>query len=444
MFIVGTVEDKGRCSSHPPRNVKSPKKSPSPPRESDDRAAPAAALVPTKPFSPAWLDQLHVAGSGSTRRLEVVAIHTPLSTVARSNFGNSGETTSIFVAPSSALDIRHTFENIDFILHSQGLVSISPAKEETGSTTADSVLLFLFEHNSPLAPASFQDAAAQIDGIRQLGPAYFQRFPSHHFFTRVYRPSAITTSLLNRTSTFCAEQDWLTLPFELHHKTSFDSLLDTLARTTCLLQQLDHITSLDPTLARRSMAQELLGNCLGARAQLEQWYISAFDPRRRRYWISHEQGEQIPFPEPFAFQDPLASLSFTYYWAAQVLLAPCLETAVHSVFSPAVDAYPHQAFPDLPPQLAIDPDSYGTFKVREMAVNVCRGLDYALAVTTQPDALVFPVKVVETFYAGLANQTGDGTLELMWLGAFRERMASRARDIAGVMMEKDWVDLAEW
>lgn len=401
-------------------------------------------MVPTKPLSPAWLDQLLVAASGSTHRLEIVAIHTPLSTVARSNFGDSGESTSVFVAPTSALDIRPTYQDIDFILHSQCLVSISPAKEETGSTTTDSVLLFLFEQNSPLATNNFQDATAHMNGIRQLGPVCFQRFPSHHFFARVCRPSAITTALLNRTSTFCAEQDWLTFPFELHHKTSFDSLLDTLARMTCLLQQLDHITTLEPTLARRSMAQDLLGNCLGARAQLEQWYISAFDPRRRRCWISHDQGEQIPFPEPFAFQDALSSLSFTYYWAAQILLAPCLEAAVHSVFSPAVDAYPHQAFPNLPPQLAIDPDSYGSFKVREMAVNVCRGLDYALAVTTQPDALVFPVKVVETFYAGLANQTGDGTLELMWLGTFRERMASRARGIAGAMMEKDWVDLAEW
>lgn len=441
MFIVGTVEDKGRCSSHPPRNVKSPKKSPSPPMEAEHRAS---SLVPLQPLSPAWLDQLHVEGTGSTRRLEIVALHTPLGTVARSNFGDSGETTAIYVAPTSALDIRPSFENIDFKLRSQCLVSVSPAKEEAGSSTADSALLFLFEHNFPLASAGFHDATAQMEGIRQLGPAEFQRFPSHHFFSRVYRPCAITTALMNRTSTFCAEQDWVTLPFELHHKTSFDSLLDTLARITCLLRQLDHITALDPTLARRSMAQDLLGNCLGARAQLEQWYVSAFDPRRRRYWVSHDQGEQIPFPEPFSFQDPLSSLSFTYYWAAQVLLAPCLETAVHSVFSPVVDAYPHQAFPDLPPQLAIDPDSYGAVRVREMAVNVCRALDFALAVTTQPDALAFPVKVAETFYAGLANQTGDGTLELMWLGAFRERVSSRARDIAGVMMEKDWVDFAQW
>lgn len=364
--------------------------------------------------------------------------------MARSNFGDSGETTAIYVAPTSALDIRPTFENIDFKLRSQCLTSISPAKEEAGSATADSVLLFLFEQNFPLPPVNFQDATVQMEGVRQLGPAEFQRFPSHHFFTRVFRPSAITTALLSRTSTFCASHDWATLPFELHHKSSFDSLLDILARTTPLLQPLDHITALDPTLTRRSMAQELLGNCLGARTQLEQWYVSTFDPRRRRYWISHDQGEQIPFPEPFAFQDPLASLSFTYYWAAQVLLAPCLETAVHSVFSPVVDAYPHQAFPDLPPQLAIDPDSYGTVRVREMAVNVCRALDFALVVTTQPDLLAFPVKVVETFYAGLANQTGDGTLELMWLGAFRERVSKRARDIAGAMMEKDWVDLAQW
>jgi hypothetical protein len=321
---------------------------------------------------------------------------------------------------------------------------MSQAKEEAGPASANGVLLFLFEHNFPLAPASFHDATARVQGIRQLGPARFQSFPSHHLFTRVYRPSAITTALLSRTSTFCAEKDWITLPFELHHKTSFDRLLDTLAQATCLLQQLDQIAALDPTLARRSMAQGLLGNLLGARAQLEQWYVAEFDPRRRRYWVSQDQGEQIPFPEPFAFQDSLASLAFTYYWAAQVLLAPCLETAVHSVFSPVVDAYPQQAFPDLPPQLAIDPNSYGVVRVREMAVNVCRGLNFALAVTTQPDALALPVKVAEAFYAGLANQTGDGALELMWLVAFRERVSSRTRDIAGAMMEKDWVDFAQW
>lgn len=305
------------------------------------------------------------------------------------------------------------------------------------------MLLFLFEHNSPLTPTSFQDPATQANGVRQLGPAYFQRFPSHHFFARVFRPSAVTTALLNRTGTFCAEREWISLPFEQHHKSSFDRLLDIMAQITSLLQQLDHITTLDPTLARRHMAQDLLGNFLSMQAQLEQWYAAAFDPRRPRFWISQGQEAQIPFPEPFSFQDSLTSLLFTYYWALQVLFVPCLGTLVHSIFSPVVDAYP-QTFPDLPPHLTIDPDSYSPFKVREMAVNVCRALDNLLAGTTQPDTLAFPVKVVETFYAGLVNQTGDGALEMMWLGAFRERMASRGQEIAGVMMTRDWMDLAEW
>lgn len=381
--------------------------------------------------------------SGSTRRLQTTAIHTPLRTVARSNFGDSGETTSIFVAPASALNVRPTFEDLEFELHYQCLVSISPAKEESGPSNADSVLLFLFEHNSPLTPTGFQDPMAQANGIRQLGPASFQRFPSHHFFARVYRPSAIATALLNRTSTFCAEQEWINLPFELHHKTSFDRLLDIMAQVTPLLLQLDHMSSLDPTLARRLLAQDLLENFLRAQAQLGQWYTAAFDPRRPRYWVSQGEEAQIPFPEPFTFQDSLSSLIFTYYWTAQVLFLPCLGTLVHSIFSPVIDAYP-QVFPALPPHLTIDPDSYSTFKVREMAVSVCRGLDNALAGTTQPDMLAFPVKVLETFYAGIVNHEGDGTLELMWLGAFRERMASRGQNIAGAMMTKDWVDLADW
>ncbi|KAI3401284.1 hypothetical protein diail_11990 [Diaporthe ilicicola] len=216
-----------------------------------------------------------------------------------------------------------------------------------------------------------------------------------------------------------------------------------MAQIAPLLQQLDHISSLDPTLARRLVAQDLLGNFLRAQAQLGQWYTAAFDPRRPRYWISQDGNAQIPFPEPFCFQDSLTSLLFTYYWAVQVLFLPCLGTLVHHIFSPVVDAYPH-VFPDLPPHLTVDPDSYSTFKIREMAVTVCRGLDNALAGTTQPDMLVFPVKVLETFYSGIVNQAGDGTLELMWLGSFRERMALRGQDIAGATMTRDWVDLAEW
>ncbi len=37
--------------------------------------------------------------------------------------------------------------------------------------------------------------AKEPDAIRELGPAAYQAFPAHHFFARVYRPSAVSAKL---------------------------------------------------------------------------------------------------------------------------------------------------------------------------------------------------------------------------------------------------------
>ncbi|KUI65575.1 hypothetical protein VM1G_00544 [Cytospora mali] len=445
VFIVGTLEDKGRCSSHPPRNSKGSKKSPSP-RLSEDSAT-ESELVPVKPLQPAWNDQIVVSSARTTRRVQVVALYTPLSAVARGNCkAKSGETTVLSLPPYRPLDVRPTFGNADFALHSQCLAHISPAKDDPDSTVPESLLLFLFEQNSSLACSNlppWSDPVAQRNRIRQLGPGHFRTFPSHHFFTRIYRPSAITTALLNRKGTFCADPEWTTVPFELHHKRSFDRLLDLVAQAPALLQRLDQLLALDPTLGRRLVAQDLLANCLNLQAQLEQWYTAVLNDPQPPYWLSPQDNGEIPFSDTFSFRDPATSLCFTYYWSVQVLFIPCLEMLIHSIFSPVVDVYP-PVFPDLPPQLNTNPDNYGPRVVREFAANVCRGLDHALATTTQPDTLAFPVQVVENFYGALNVQTGDGALELMWLGGFRGRMGMRGQDLADMVIGKRWTDLASW
>ncbi|ROW12720.1 hypothetical protein VMCG_00297 [Cytospora schulzeri] len=447
VFIVGTVEDKGRCSSHPPRNSKGSKKSPSPPRTSEIGPT-DSELVPVKPLQAAWNDQILVSSAGKTYRVQVAALYTPLSAVSRGHYKGKGETTVLSLSPYTPLDVQPTFGDADFELHSQCLSHISPAKDDPDLTVPESVLLFLFEQNASLASSNlppWSDPIAQQNRIRQLGPGHFRKFPSHHFFARVYRPSIITTALLNRKGTFCADPEWTTVPFELHHKTTFDRLLDLVAQAPALLQRLDQLLVLDPTLARRLVAQDLLGNCLSLQSQLEQWFsaILRFSGPEPLYWVDPQENGEIPFSDRFSFQDPLTALSLTYYWSVQALMIPCLEMLLHSIFSPVVDVYP-PVFPDLPPQLNVNPDNYGPRVVREIAANVCRALDYVLATTMQPDMLALPVQVVETFYGALNVQTGDGALELMWLGSFRGRMAIRGQDLANEVMGRSWADLAAW
>lgn len=314
------------------------------------------------------------------------------------------------------------------------------------------MLLYLYEHNTSLSYtglAPWKDPIALENRMRQLGPGHFATFPAHHFFARVYRPAAIVTALLNRKPTFCGDPEWVTTPWERHPKAPLDRLLDILSQIPSLLQRLDHILGLEPTMARRLLVQDLLENCLSVQAALEHWHASLHHSNYRSqaaYWISLDQSEaQLPFTDVLSFRDALTSVTFLYYWTAQVLFYPCIELLCHTLFSPVVDSY-SQVYPDLPAHLHIDPGAYGTLKTREIATNVCRGLDAALANSAQPDLLAFPVHMVETFYGGLnvVAQMGEGTMELMWLVGLRTRMMARGQALASAAMGRRWTELAEW
>lgn len=316
------------------------------------------------------------------------------------------------------------------------------------------MLLFLHEQNASLAytgPASWQNYIAQGNKIRQLGAGYFATFPAHHFFVRVYRPAAIITALLNRKPTFCGDPEWVSAPWAHYPKAPFDRLLDILSQIPSLFQRVDQLLGLEPTVARRLMAQDLLESCLGVQDALGQWHVALHQTIYRSqppYWINTNQSDsQLPFTDVFCFSDQLTSITFLYYWAAQVLFYPCIELLSHTIYSPVVDAYSEaQLYPELPQHLNIDPGVFGPNKTMEIAANVCRGLDAALARSTQPDLLAFPVHVVETLYRSLnaVAQTGDGTLELLWLGMFRGRMMVRGQALAGAVTGRGFKDLAEW
>lgn len=206
------------------------------------------------------------------------------------------------------------------------------------------------------------------------------------------------------------------------------------------------------------MAQDLLGNCLSLERQLSAWHSatdpgSAADPTSPTassvFWVPDSSAgspswAQIPFADTtFAFPSALAAVTAVYYWTALVLLHPCIERLHQTIFQRVIDAFP-QAEPALPRHLRVDPAAYSPLKVRELAANVCRSLDFALGATAQPDLLVVPLYVVLEFYRGICEATGDGQLEIMWCESFRARLAAKGSDIADVVGGRRWRDLAAW
>ncbi|KAL8319793.1 hypothetical protein RB601_003168 [Gaeumannomyces tritici] len=464
IFIIGTPEQGGRCSSHPRRTVPSrnSKKSTTPSRsdsssrsEEPERVEHEEAshsekleLVAIEPLRPAWDDIVALSRRGIVYHTQISALNTSLAAIVHGDEMNRGKATRLFFPPYVPPDTRSSMRNDEFELRSQCMVHLSETEETRNdlgeSVGTNSICLFLFEQNNSMSSSAWAGASTQESSARQLGPGSFQGFPAHHFFVRVLRHNGICTALLNRKSTFLAEPEWTMVPWESHPKSALDRLFDILALLPGLLERADRIMASDPTLERRLLAKELLTSCLQVEDLLNGWYLSN-DPSTA-FWVDESGGleARIPFADALAFRDGATALGLSHYWAALVCLWPCVERLHQAVFQPVLDEFP-QTFPDLSGELLhMDPARYAAKEARELAACVCRSLDGTLAATVQPDLAAVPLAVAEGFYRELNATTGDGCLELIWCEAFRSRLAAKGQEIADVIQGRDWAELARF
>ncbi len=141
VFIIGTVEDGGRCSSHPPRVVRSKK-----------AKAEKLELGPVQPLQPAWDDLVSLSSGEALYSVQIAALHTNLQTVSREiDDGNDSKITKLSLQPYSPADTRPSANEEDFELRSQCVVHLSAVddnrKYQTPSSSAsmESACLFLYQ-----------------------------------------------------------------------------------------------------------------------------------------------------------------------------------------------------------------------------------------------------------------------------------------------------------
>ena len=151
VFIIGTIEDQGRCSSHPPRAVK-PKKGKAASGGGDEGEP--FGLVLNEPLGPAWDDSVSVSCRGSSYQVRMAALNTDLQAVTRAGEDNSGgdeaagKPVFITLPAYEAPNVQPGPSEDDFQLEAQCLVHLATPDEEQGEggqTAADSVCLFLYE-----------------------------------------------------------------------------------------------------------------------------------------------------------------------------------------------------------------------------------------------------------------------------------------------------------
>ncbi|EHK41151.1 hypothetical protein TRIATDRAFT_249561 [Trichoderma atroviride IMI 206040] len=445
VFITGTPENKGRVASHPKKTTPSrkPKASPSPSVKADELESGSSSIMsspqlfqPLGPLTSAWDDYIRLSsgGPGATEFPALItALQTSLQIVARHEVPAGGESggdgsvaaslSALQFPPYAAAELLLVADDA-FGMNAQCFVRQKATNAEHDST--ESYCAFLFEHDT--SGAAWRLTA---EHMTRLGPHYFASFPNHHFFVRVYRPVAV---------------EWTTIPWEQHPKSPLDELFDIVLQLPALLEQMDRIVHLQATLARRTQAQELLHHCLIIEAQFRQWLQGAYrgaDEHSFPYWAEElrSPGGAIPFANAYAFKDGLTGLMFVYYWMAMIPFHQCIETIHMAIFEPVVDAYP-QVWPELPSSLQIDPTHYQDG--RELAANICRGLDSALESTVQPDMLLGPMTVAMNFYRDINVTSQDGVLEILWLDGFKKRLWAKAQAVTSVLQAHTWSEVAKF
>ncbi|KAK1726965.1 hypothetical protein CaCOL14_006544 [Colletotrichum acutatum] len=447
VFITATIDDAGRCSSHPPRQVQ-PSSSRSS-RRSQTVEDEIPRLVPTEPLMPAWDDLVSVSDNGVVYSIQIAALHTRFQNILRGPEGQSQVKFRMVLPSYSPVDMETWDNGGNMDLNAQNMVSLLPSGNDNGAP--EGLCVFLFEQNpsflvtNGMTPWSVPQE--HMDVVKKLGPEQFRQFPAHHYFVRVYRCNAIILALLHRKTTFLSSFEWCTTPWEQHPKTFLDRLFDIIAGLPGIFSRVDRTVPFAATLQRRLKAQELLESCLEIERRLEEWESYARAPTAEHpyaYWIEEPDdpdAQQLPFADNFAFKDGVSSVMFLYHWMTLLLLHRCIECLHHTIFQPVIEDFPNM-YPDLPPNLQINLGRYQ--QRREFASRICRALDFALSTTVQPDMLVAPLAVAMEFYREINASSRDGELEIMWCDNFRLRLTSKGHDIANVLQSRSWADIARF
>ncbi|WDK16272.1 hypothetical protein CGRA01v4_07555 [Colletotrichum graminicola] len=462
VFITATIDDAGRCSSHPPRQVQSSSRRR---RRSHIAEQETPRLIPIEPLAPAWDDLISLYDNGVAYAVQIAALHTGLQNVTRAADGQSQVKFRMVLPNYSPVDVDTWDNGSDVDLSAQVMISLLPTTNDNGFP--EGICALLFEVCNRFAPEGTSADSLQqntsslvtngitpwgvsqehLDLVKKLGPAYFRQFPAHHFFIRVYRCSAITLALLHRKATFLASMEWCTIPWERHPKTLFDRLFDIISPLPSIFALVDRTIPFAATMQRRLKAQELLENCLQLERSLEELELVARAPTTEHphaYWIEEPDdpdAQQIPFADNLAFKDGITSVTFLYHWMTLLLLHRCIETLHHAIFQPVIEDFPNM-YPDLPPRLQINLARYQ--QRRDFASRICRALDFAVSTTVQPDLLAAPLAVALEYYREINASSRDGELEIMWCEHFKLRLKSKGQDIANVLQSRSWADIGKF
>lgn len=238
------------------------------------------------------------------------------------------------------------------------------------------------------------------------------------------------------------------MPWELHPKSLMDQLIDVALYLPSLLASTDELLREPATLERRARAKDLLQHCLAVEQQFDQWLVQAVrgsEGHSMSYWPEDLMGNNatmLPFAYSWSFKDGLTGTMFMYYWMTQIPFHHCINSVHHAIFEVAIDAFPDDWPPLLPIELQIDTSRYQ--QTRELAANICRGLDAVLETTAEPDLLLGPLRIATDFFRNVNATTQDAMLETIWLEAFGDRLRAKGQMVSERLQGQRWSEISRF
>ncbi|KAI0166221.1 hypothetical protein GGR57DRAFT_445896 [Xylariaceae sp. FL1272] len=392
-------------------------------------------FVAIQPLQPAWNSDIVLKFGESQRHVRMVSKHADLeSALLPMNPASRGNGSFLSLVGNSKLfDATPTLEREIFRLQCFCLIHWPDNETSDTSVSVDGLCLFIYEQNSSSVyedPASWEKSSALADPIRAMGPAAFQSFPSHHFFARVYRPSAIWTALLSHQPTFLCNPEWTVVPWEHQPRTSLDDLLDIVVLLPSLFSQATGLTEEVPSAQRQARILDLLNSSGTIESQFEIWQqMLAASFQNVPFWPDSSAAGQAPLSEPLYFASPLLCLVHVIYWTVRIQFHQFVFGLIQSLRSG------NDAPSDLP--AGVDMRRYQPTQTRALATMVCRSLDSALNMM-EGELLVAPVWIVNEFFKSNRN-SGGFEMEMQWVAGFQRRLQERNRAASTWLQEKKWV-----
>jgi hypothetical protein len=178
---------------------------------------------------------------------------------------------------------------------------------------------------------SHAQGAAQLIELR--GPERHRNRQAHHVFLGSRVPT-IYAAILQRHSTYLAAEAWRTTPWENHHKTYFDHLVDTATEIPGLLEKIDQACSGVGAEKSVNSKADLLHAATKIQSKLDIWKrcVKADGLPREVDHVSRGTDDKYPFATEIHFDNHLFLGAHTLYYCCSLVIANAVDQVCAELF----------------------------------------------------------------------------------------------------------------